>query len=79
MLTLAIFSATSRHLYTCDVTVTKKSSRDRSVVKIFIEKVVKNAGGGGGGLSHRYMNNYINTEPIVVHLHIAINKQITFI
>lgn len=47
MLTLAIFSATSRHLYTCDVTVTKKSSRDRSVVKIFIEKVVKNAGGGG--------------------------------
>lgn len=72
MLTLAIFSATSRHLYTCDVTVTKKSSRDRSVVKIFIEKVVKNA---GGGLSRRYMNNYINTEPIVVHLHIAINKQ----
>lgn len=76
MLTLAIFSATSRHLYTCDVTVTKKSSRDRSVVKIFIEKVVKNAGGGGCLTA---INNYINTKPIVVHLHIAINKQITFI
>lgn len=78
MLTLAIFSATSRHLYTCDVTVTKKSSRDRSVVKIFIEKVVKNE---GGGLSHRYTNNYLNTEPLVPNLHTAINKQIikTFI
>lgn len=48
MLIFVIFLVIFCYLYMCDVMVIKKSFRDCLVVKIFIEKVVKNVGGGGG-------------------------------